>query len=333
MKAVQIGGAGHAFYAFKGMRDYGIELAALACGSAGIEAEGTLGTLASLRREGFAPKLYDNWRVMLDTEMPDIAIINPPFWEIADCEIYALERGIHVFADKPMAQELDMLDKLEEVYKKSSAKLVGMFGMRNNPGFLTVKKAVEDGRIGEIRMMDSRKSYKCGTRAEFYRSRKTYPGIIPWVAIHAIDWMQWLSGESYLSVQAFHSSLQNRGNGEMDITSCAQFMMTNEVIATVTADMLRPQSAATHGDDRVRLVGTEGVLVLTDGRVTLISDREGGMIMLPLEAEGDIFVDFLEQILNGRESDLTAQKAFEVTRWALIARDDAEKKHRENNYE
>ncbi len=330
MKAVQIGGAGHAFYAFNALREYGVTLSALACGSAGIDAEGTLGTLEMLRNQGFSPKLYADWRKMLEVEMPDIVIVNPPFWEIADCEIFALERGINVFADKPMAQETNKLDEVVEAYKKSSAELVGMFGMRNRASFRTVKKAVDAGRIGEVRMMDSRKSYKCGTRADFYRSRKTYPGIIPWVAIHAIDWMRWLSGEDYLSVQAFHSCRQNKGNGEMDITSCAQFMMTNEVIATVTADMLRPSSASTHGDDRVRLVGTEGVLELTDDTVSLISDKENGKIILPLEAEGDIFADFLELIMNGRKSDLTAQTCFDATRWALIARDIAENKHGDN---
>ena len=187
--------------------------------------------------------------------------------------------------------------------------------------------AITDGRIGTVRLMDSRKSYKCGTRPFFYKSRETYPGILPWVAIHAIDWMQWLSGESYTSVHAFHSCADNRGNGDMDITASAQFMMTGEVIAAVTADMFRPGSAATHGDDRVRVVGTEGILELMQGEVTLISDKEGGKIVLPLEPEGDIFVEFLENILHGTKTDLTAENAFEVTRWALLARDDAEKKN------
>ncbi len=327
MKAVQIGNAGHAYYAYPGIKTYNIDFTALACGSAGLEAEGTMGALANLKKRGFDPKLYEDWRMMLDAEKPDIAIITPPFYEIAECAIYALERGIHVFAEKPLAHDIPQLERLEAAYKASNARLAGMFGMRYESGFATLKKAIKDSRIGKIRMMDSRKSYKCGTRSEFYKSRKTYPGIIPWVAIHAIDWMQWLSGESYTSVHAFHSAVANGDNGDMDITSSAQFMMTGEVIACVTADMFRPSTAPTHGDDRVRLVGTEGILELTDGQVTLISDSVGGKFILENEPEGDIFVDFLEQILHHKESDLTAENAFEVTRWALLARDDAERKN------
>lgn len=84
--------------------------------------------------------------------------------------------------------------------------------------------------------MDSRKSYKLGKRPVFYSSEEHYCGIIPWVAIHAIDWMKWLSGENYVSADAAHSSRMNGGNGTMDITSAALFRMTNDVIATVTAD-------------------------------------------------------------------------------------------------
>ena len=116
MKAVQIGGAGHAFYAYQGIKDYGIEFTAIASGSAGVEAEGTAGTQAGLVKRGFSVKLYEDWRVMLDTEKPDIVIINPPFWEIAECAIYALERGMHVFAEKPLACDLDQLARLEAAF-------------------------------------------------------------------------------------------------------------------------------------------------------------------------------------------------------------------------
>jgi len=327
MKAVQIGNAGHASYAYRGIRDYGIVFTAISGGSAGIEAEGIADTCAELVKRAFPVKLYEDWRAMLHTEQPDIVIINPPFFEIAECAIYALEHGMHVFTEKPPAHDLSQLARLEAAYAKSDAKLAVMFGMRNDAGFVTVKKAIADGRIGKVRLMDSRKSYKCGSRPFFYRSRETYPGIIPWVAIHAIDWMQWLSGEAYTSVHAYHSCLDNRGNGDMDICASVQFMMTNEVIATVTADMYRPSSAATHGDDRVRVVGTEGILELMGGEVSLISDKEGGRITLALEPAGDIFVDFLENILHGAPTELTADKIFEVTRWALMARDDAEKKN------
>lgn len=324
MKIVQIGGAGHAFYAYNAIKRHGFDFSALSCGSHGIEAEGTENTLAALKKNGFAPKLYSDWRQMLDAEKPDIAIVNPWFNDIAACAVGALERGIHVFCEKPLASSLDELGKLEYAVGHSDAKLGAMLETRYEPAFRAAKKAIAEGRIGEIRLMDSRKSYKLGVRPGFYSSRETYCGILPWVAIHAIDWMKWLSGESYTAVTAAHSSRANFGNGDMDITSAALFTMTNEVIASVTADMLRPSKAATHGDDRVRVVGTKGILEITDGAVTLLSDEVGGTITLDNEPPSDIFEDFLG-IINGEPSELTAGSAIESTRWALMARNYADR--------
>ncbi|MCI8387849.1 MAG: Gfo/Idh/MocA family oxidoreductase [Clostridiales bacterium] len=330
MKIVQIGGAGHAFYAYNAIKSHAFDFAALSCGSHGIEAEGTNATLADLQRRGFSPKLYSDWREMIDSEKPDIVIVNPWFNDIADCAIYALDRNINVFCEKPLAHDLEKLTELEAAIANSRGKLAGMLETRYEPTFTAAKKLIGEGMIGEIRLMDSRKSYKLGKRPDFYKSRDTYCGIIPWVAIHAIDWMMWLSGKRYTSVTAAHSSRANFGNGTMDITSAALYTMTDNVIATVTADMLRPSKATTHGDDRVRVVGTEGILEITDGALTLLSDNSGGKVVVPNEPARDIFEDFLN-VIDGGESDLTAESAIEATRWALKARDYADKANLEVN--
>ena len=324
MKIAQIGGAGHAVYAYDAIKRHGYDFAALAPGNAGVEAEGTEQTLGQIKKSGFSPELFTDWRHMLDETKPDIVIVNPWFNDIAECSIYALRRGINVFSEKPLAPDLQTLEKLRRTLADSKGKLAGMFETRYEPAFLAAKKAIDDGLIGEVRMMDSRKSYKLGKRAAFYSSEETYCGIIPWVAIHAIDWMKWLSGEDYVSADAAHSRRMNGGNGTMDITSAALFRMTNDVIATVTADMYRPMSAKTHGDDRVRVVGTEGIVEITDGKAVLLSDRAGGERILENLPRGDIFEDFLDMINAGdgqAPNGLTAESAIESTRWALIARD------------
>ena len=316
MKLVQIGNAGHSGYAYKGIKAHNIDFSALSPGSAGIEVEGIESTYHSLQNRGFNPKLYADYKEMLESEKPDIAIVDPWFNDHGKISLFALEHGINVFCDKPVATDFETLEKIKNCDK---AKLAAMFETRTEPAFKAAKKAIEEGRIGKVRMMDSRKSYKLGTRPKFYSSRSTYCGIIPWVAIHAIDWMAWLSGEKYTAVNsAAVSRLDNGENGDMDITSAAQFMMTNDVIATVTADMYRPQSAPTHGDDRVRIVGTKGIIEITAGKATIISDDIPGIAELPPEPAGDIFEDFLDQ-LSGKENHLTKESCIDSTYWALAA--------------
>lgn len=322
MKIVQIGHAGHCGYAYGGIKSHAIEFAGLAAGSAGIEAEGTDKFLKSLNQRGFSPKLYSDWKEMLELEKPDIAIVDPWYNDHGRVALYALERGINVFCDKPAATDFETLEKIEKCDK---AIFAAMFDARTNPTFKAAKKAIDSGKIGKVRMMDSRKSYKLGSRPAFYSSRETYCGIIPWVAIHAIDWMKWLSGEHYTDlVGAAISRLDNGNNGDMDITSAAEFLMTNDVIATVTADMYRPMTAPTHGDDRVRVVGTQGIVEVTAGKATLISSSEG-VVELENEPAGNIFEDFLAR-LSGENNHLTKESCVESTFWALKADEFARKR-------
>lgn len=315
MKIVQIGHAGHCVYAYPGIKSHAIDFTGISAGSAGSEAEGINEFAASLKKNGFEPKIYSDWKEMLETEKPDIAIVDPWYNDHGKISLYALERGINVFCDKPAATDFATLEKIRNCDK---AIFAAMFDARTNPAFKAAKKAIDGGRIGKVRMMDSRKSYKLGKRPAFYSSRETYCGILPWVAIHAIDWMKWLSGEHYTDLTgAAISRLDNGGNGDMDITSAAQFMMTNDVIATVTADMYRPMSAPTHGDDRVRVVGTKGIVEVTAGKATLITDPDG-VIELGNEPSGDIFEDFLA-LLSGESNHLTKESCVESTFWALKA--------------
>ena len=82
MKIAQIGGAGHAFYAYDAIKRHGFDFAALAPGNAGIGEEGTKETLEQLRRGGFSPVLFANWKAMIDEAKPDIVIVNPWFNDI-----------------------------------------------------------------------------------------------------------------------------------------------------------------------------------------------------------------------------------------------------------
>ena len=121
-------------------------------------------------------------------------------------------------------------------------------------------------------MSFSQKTYKWGNdRPDFYRSRKTFPGIAPWVGIHAFDWLHWILGDVFTAVQGREGT-----TAQPDYPACASqaaFVLTmeNGGVASVTLDYLRPETAPTHGDERLRIAGTRGVIetALVDHRVTL----------------------------------------------------------------
>jgi len=184
---------------------------------------------------------------------------------------------------------------------------------------MTASNAVQAGAIGDPRILEGRKSYRCGNRDEFYRKRVTYGGTIPWVGSHAIDWVQWFSGQKFKSVYAAHSTKANRGHGEMEMTSMCLFEMTNDVIATVSIDYLRPDNAPSHGDDRIRVGGTEGVIEVRGGQAYLINGAVKGEQVLPLSSDRQIFKEFLAQCKGTGKCLVTAENTLDITEVCLLA--------------
>lgn len=250
----------------------------------------------------------------------DLAVIDPWFGDAAGYSILALEHGIHVYSEKPLATDRGMLNRLVNTWKSSGCGLAGMFNYRYYPWFLAMREAAGEGMIGEIRQIHGQKSYRMGRRAEFHTHRDTYGGLIPWVAIHAIDWALAFGGPCK-ALSAIHSTRENRGHGEMEVSSAILMELSWERIATVTADLFRPEGSARHDDDRLRLTGTKGMLEVIDNRVFLEDDRPRRA--LPLPPAGNSLLGFLNAIRSG-DSDRFALDALEATSVALTARQSAD---------
>jgi hypothetical protein len=97
------------------------------------------------------------------------------------------------------------------------------------------------------------------------------------------------------------------------------FKMKNGGSVAVTLDYLRPESAVTHGDERVRLAGSKGVIetVLIDKRVSVI-DADGTK-NLPLTPRPDIFTAFVRALRERAPLPIAVDDAFRITEIVLKA--------------
>ncbi len=243
----------------------------------------------------------------------------------AEATVAALDRDIHVVSEKPVATSFDALNRVEEARVRSKARLTAMFGMRFGPSFLTARKAVTDGLIGEPILATGQKSYKFGKRPDFFRERETYGGSIPWVAIHAIDYVRWVTGQDYTHVTALHGNASHPDYPGCEDHGGILYRFGNGGTAVIHLDYLRPEGAATHGDDRLRIAGSEGVLEIVDGgtRTTLL--REGEPCDLPLPESINLLADLIAELKGEGTHLIDPYEATYVTRLALMAREAADK--------
>ncbi|MDA0711940.1 MAG: gfo/Idh/MocA family oxidoreductase, partial [bacterium] len=103
------------------------------------------------------------------------------------------------------------------------------------------------------------------------------------------------------------------------------FQFKNGGTAVITLDYLRPSTATTHGDDRLRIAGTEGVIEVTDcgTRTHLIREGEAPRD-LPLSDEEDFLVNLHRERIGEGEHIVGPDEAIKVTRICLLAREAAD---------
>ena len=322
MKVVQIGAAGHYAYALATMKKYGMDFAAVCYPDAEDGAERAARVFA---RMGFEPRVYDDAVTMLTLEKPDIAIINTVMYENGRYAEIALKMGISVFCEKPVATTETKLESLIATYYEAKAKkpnlcFCGMFGLDYLPHFETAYRFVKAGGIGEVMLANGQKSYRMGRREKFYSDREKYGGTIPWVAIHAIEWITRIGGLRPVMATACGNTACNAGNGTMEASTLSLFACEGGKMASVSADVMRPAKAPTHDDDRLRLVGSKGVLEVRFGKVFVI-DEEGERELPLVETETELFEEFVLEIEGKGKCRVSAEDAFFATRVALAARE------------
>jgi predicted dehydrogenase len=280
------------------------------------------------KHRAFRPdtKLYDTYQEMLAKEKLDIVGVCLPYAINAFASVAAVKRGIHILSEKPLATEMKDLELLRKAVDESGVEISAMLEMRLWPEIRTIREQVAQGVIGEPILATAQKSYKWGkTRPWFYKNRQTYGGTIPWIGIHAIDFVLHTTGLTVKSVAAIQG---NKAHPEFPGTEDQVGVLlglSNGGTAVITLDYLRPETADDHGDDRLRLAGNKGVIEMRHGKVELISEREPAR-MLSLLPRQSIFADFVAFLRGQGTHVIQRDELFEVNRICLLARQAADEK-------
>ena len=196
-----------------------------------------------------------------------------------------------------------------------------MHTMRGVPELAAVRQAVRAGDIGEPLMIFSQKTYKWGdTRPDTYRNRATFPGLAPWVGIHAFDWLHWILGDVFTEVQGREGTTAHPDYPACGSQAAFVLSMRNGGVTSITLDYLRPTAAPTHADERLRIAGSRGVIetALIEHKVTLITNDKPPRA-LPLNPQTDIFTQFARSLRREGSPPLTLHEACRITEIAIKA--------------
>ena len=186
--------------------------------------------------------------------------------------------GKAVFCEKPIDLDLERVkDCLKTVSEENATLMVG-FNRRFDPDFMTLKKAIDDGKIGDVEMVTISSRDPGAPPAEYI---KVSGGIFRDMTIHDFDVARWLLGEEIATVQAAASVLTDPEIGKLGDYDSVNVILTTESGKQCTITNSR---RATYGyDQRIEVLGSKGSVAAENMReANIVLADESGFHQPPL---------------------------------------------------
>lgn len=112
--------------------------------------EDEAGRAKAAARSG-AKAVYSDYRAMIETEKPDIVAIGPRWIDRhREYAMACVERGIHVYMEKPFCRTLEEADAIVRACEMTHAKLALAHQTRYCPIIPVVQNLIADGKLGTI---------------------------------------------------------------------------------------------------------------------------------------------------------------------------------------
>ena len=270
-------------------------------------------------------KQYSDYRKMLDEMKPDVVAICNDNGARAAAVLECAQRKLPMMAEKPLAIDRNQYEKVKREIERSGQPIQLILPMRYEPHYKALKEIVASGAIGEVGQISGQKSYKSGNRAGWYKNPASYGSTILWIGIHLFDLMRWCSGREFTEAFSYQGQVgAGPGIGRMENTTTTILRMDNGGTASLHMDYYRTETAATHGDDRLRIAGSKGVVEYTAATgVTLLEQGKKPLVVSPLPEPGQIFVDFLGWAFAGQPCSMPLTDIWRVNEITLAAHESA----------
>lgn len=200
---------------------------------------------------------YTDYQDLLDNPQIDAVSIATMWDQHTDPTLASLRSGKHVFLEKPMASTIADCERICAAADSSDQKLMVGHICRFNPRYAAAKREVESGRIGKIVAMAARRNIPAQWTPEILNKI----GPIVGDSVHCTDIMLWLTGARIVS--AYAQTVDVRGLKYPDI---GQIMYRFDSGATATSEAVwcMPEGVPFDIDERLEVIGTEGVIHIQD---------------------------------------------------------------------
>ena len=215
---------------------------------------------------------FTDYNEMLSAGGFDVLHICLPHYLHAPVAVAALEKGIHVLCEKPMATTIADAEKMIEASKKSGAFLGVVFQNRYSTGAALIKEALQSGELGEV--------LGGWLRVTWFRDASYYAesdwrgkwateggGVLINQSIHTFDMMNYFLGNP----TDISASIANRAHPTIEVEDVAEGIITyGNAKISFFVNTYHPYDAPASieiicKNGRATLIGEDATITLSNG--------------------------------------------------------------------
>lgn len=222
---------------------------------------------------------YASVEELIAAERPDVVHVTTPHDQHAPVAVAALEAGVHVLLEKPLADSTLAGRTIEDAVAASTAKLALCFQNRYNRPVRALRERLVDGSLGTV--LGGWATVLWHRTAEYYLDRPWRGrweggggGLLMNQAIHTLDLLQWLLGP----VVAAEGSAATRAL-PIEVEDTAELAMTHAsgarslLWATLANSRNAPVEIEIETERAVATLRGDLTIAHADGRVEVVRDE------------------------------------------------------------
>jgi len=254
----------------------------------------------------------DHTKMLREEDLDGVSVCVPTKYH-ADVAVDALEAGVHVLVEKPIADTVENALRIIEAAEDHGLKLAVGHIERYNPSVIKAKEVISRGDVGDIVVMSAK-------RVGPYPPRIRDVGVIVDLAVHDIDVMMYLTESDVVEVYAAAGSAIVRTREDY-----AEIMLKfdGDPTGLIEVNWLTP-----YKERRLEVTGREAILEVQYIDQELRMMDEEGVKVFNIEREEPLKLelkDFAEAIMEDREPGVDGATGLKVLKTAIAALESVER--------
>jgi predicted dehydrogenase len=212
----------------------------------------------------FPVRPYLDWRLMLETERLDLAVLFLPHYQCPEAAIACAAHGVNVLVEKPMAADSEGLASMIRSAQAGGVVLSSPYVWRYHPVARAMKQYVAGGTLGRI--------VGCEGRCAAGRLHRYIEGHAEWMlmksasgggpmynlGVHWIDLYRWLLADEV--VEVYGKNVKVNQQYDIEDNSFAILTFSRGTVLAMDISYTVPDSFPSGRDLYLALRGTSGVL-------------------------------------------------------------------------